>query len=137
MEILVIIGILGILTIMTIPALRTFQFGLQLNGVSRELISDLRYAQQLTVTEQVEYCVLFFSIDKKYQIIQCGESQPIKEKILPNEIKSLTTAGFSNDEVRYNPYGAVKEAGSITLENTKNETKTILVRPSGFVKISD
>ena len=70
-------------------------------------------------------------------MVQCGEANPFKEKILPEEITTLTVAGFTNDEVRYNPYGAVKEAGTITLKNTKNDTKTILVKPSGFVEISD
>ncbi len=136
-ELLVIIGIIGILALITIPAFRLFQPSLLLSSVTRELVTDLKYVQQLTVTEQVEYCLQFFSIEKKYQMVQCGESNPFKEKILPEEITTLTVAGFTNDEVRYNPYGAVKEAGTIILENTKNDTKTILVKPSGFVEISD
>lgn len=136
-EALVIIGILGILIGISIPALRSIQPNLQLNGITQELISDLRYAQQLTLTEQVEYCLHFFPLEKKYQIIPCGGTEPLKEKILPNEILSLTISALTNDEIRYNPYGAVSEAGTITLENTENVTKTILVRPSGFVKISD
>lgn len=136
-ELLIAISVIGILTLISVPTFRTIQPTLQLSGVSRELISDLRYAQQITVTEQVEYCVLFFPTDKKYQIIRCGGTQPIKEKIFPDEIQTVTVSGFTNNEVRYNPYGAVKEAGTIILENTKNITKTILVRPSGFVKIGE
>ncbi len=136
-ELLIAISVIGILAIVAIPGFRAFQPTLQLSGISRELISDLRYAQQITVTEQVEYCVVFFPIERKYQIIQCGGTQPIKEKILPGEIQTITISGFTNNEVRYNPYGAVREAGTITLENTKNITKTILVRPSGFVKIGE
>jgi len=136
-ELLVIIGIIGILVSLTMPALRNFQSTLKLNGVSRELISDIRYAQQLAITEQLEYCVQFFPSEKKYQLIQCGGAIPIKELLLPEEILSLSVNNFTDDEIRYNPYGAVQEEGNVVLENTKNETKTILIKVSGFVKIGN
>lgn len=134
-ELLIVIGLIGILFLITIPALRAFQPSLQLNGATRNVVSDLRWAQQLTVTEQVEYCLQFFPSEKKYQILQCGEATPIKEVFLPEKITTLSVSGFTNDEVRFNPYGAVKESGTISLENTKDKIKSIEVRPSGFVKI--
>ena len=140
MEFLVIIGIIGILVLITIPAFRKFQPDLKLSGITRNLVSDFRYTQQLAVTEQIEYCLHFpigFPINRKYQIIQCGETQPIKEIFLPEEIIGLTIdPSLTNNEVRYNPYGSVKESVDITLTNTQNKTKTIEVRPSGFVRVS-
>lgn len=133
-EILVVIGIIGILSLFSIPALRAFQPNLQLSSVTQEVVADLRYAQQLTVTEQREHCLLFFPLEKKYQLKECAGTV-LKEKILPKEIESITPAGFTNNEVRYNPYGAVSEPGTIVLENTKNETKTISVKASGFVEV--
>lgn len=141
MEFLVIIGIIGILVLIGIPTFRNIQPNLQLSGVTRELITDLRYAQQLTVTEQVEHGVLFDSAQKKYQVIKHGEGTEdtvLKEKSLPREIKTLTITGLTNNnEARFNPYGAVKEIGTITLININEEMKIIDVRPSGFVRISD
>jgi len=137
-EFLIVISIIGILVGISIPVFKQFQPSLQLNGAVRNLVTDLRYTQQLTVTEQVEYCLQLFKSEKKYQIIQCGETQPIKEVSLPGEIIELTiNPALANDEVRYNPYGAVKEHANITLKNTENETKTIEVRPSGFIKTTD
>ncbi len=136
-EILVVIGILGILVSISIPIMRNFQPGLQLRNSTQEIISDLRYAQQLTITQQREYCVRFFPAEKKYQIIQCGSSEFLSEISLPDGIRSITTSGFTNDEIEFNPYGAVKESGSVVLENTNNKTKTIEIRPSGFVRISE
>ncbi len=136
-ELLVIIGIITILIGISVVAFRSFQPDLQLSGVVRNLIIDLRYAQQLTVTEQVEYCVRFFQLEKKYQIIQCDQPSPLLERLLPSEIKTLAVSGLSNDEVRFNPYGAVKESGTVILENTKDKTKTIDIRPSGFVRITE
>jgi len=136
-ELLIIISVIGIITIISIPAFRFFQPTLQLNSISREIISDLRYAQQLSITEQIEYCVRFFPIEKKYKIIQCETAEILKEKPLPNEITTLTVTGFTDNQVRYNPYGAVAEAGTTTLENSKGQIKNILVKPSGFVEMSD
>ncbi len=134
-ELLTIIAIIGILVLIGIPALRSYQPNLQLGGAARNLVSDLRFTQQLTVTEQKEYCLQFFIAEKKYQIIQCGQTEPLKEVFLPDKIETLVVIGFTNNEVRFNPYGAVKETGTVTLINTKNATTTIDVRPSGFVKI--
>ena len=57
-EILVVIGIIGILSLFSVPALRAFQPNLQLSSVTQEVVADLRYAQQLTVTEQKEHLSL-------------------------------------------------------------------------------
>ncbi|MFC1663781.1 prepilin-type N-terminal cleavage/methylation domain-containing protein [Patescibacteria group bacterium] len=136
-EIMVVIGIIGIIVLIGVPAFRGFQLNLQLSGATRNLVSDLHYAQQLAVTEQIEHCIYLFPVEKKYQLIQCDQIEPLKEVFLPEEIKTLTTTGFTDNKARYNPYGAVKEAGIITLENTKDKTKTIEVKPSGFVKITN
>ncbi len=136
-EILIVIGVIGILVGISIPVYRQFQPALRLSGAVRNLVTDLRYAQQLTVTEQLEHCVRFFLDDKEYKIIQCQDgAEEILKTISLQEIDSITITNFSNDEVRYNPYGAVKEAGTITLE-INEKAKTIDVRPSGFVRITE
>lgn len=136
MEVLVAIGIIGILSFITIPAFRSYGPKLELSGSAQELVSDLHYIQQLSVTEQKEYSIKFFPGDKKYQVLKYGTATILKEKILPPEIQSLTVAGFTGDEVVYNSYGAVKEEGNIELKNVGNETKTVLVKPSGFVEVN-
>jgi prepilin-type N-terminal cleavage/methylation domain-containing protein len=136
-EILIVITIIAIIAGISVPAFRSFQPDFQLSGAVRDLVSDLRYAQQLTVTEQINYCLKFFLAEKKYQIIQCGQNQPLLEKLFPEGIKALTVNGLTDNKVEFNPYGAVKEDGTIILENTRDKTKTIEVRPSGFVKVTD
>src|SRR4030042_2046370 len=95
-EVLIVLGIIVILSFLVAPAIRNYQPSFQLSGLAREIITDLRYIQQLAITEQVEYCLKIFSLEKKYQIKQC-DSQ----------------------------------------ENIKDEIKTIQVKPSGFVEISN
>lgn len=141
-ELVTVIAVIGILALVVIPAFRVYQHSLRLSGTVRNLIADLRYAQQLTVTEQVEHSVYFNLTEDKYEIKRYGGiTTIIKEVEFPVEITEvsitgLTISGFEK-EARYNPYGAVKDAGTITLKNTRNATTTIDVRPSGFVRISE
>lgn len=136
-EILVTLAIIGIIVGIAIPSFITLRPDINLNESVRNLVTDLRYAQQLTITEQIEYCAKFFLLEKKYQILQCDQNNVTLEKKLPNDITNLNIIGFSNNEVRFNSYGAVRESGDIILKNTKNNTKTIKVKPSGFIKIED
>jgi prepilin-type N-terminal cleavage/methylation domain-containing protein len=137
-EILVVVSIIIILVAIGVFTFLTLQPDLQLSGISRELIADLRYAQQLTVTEQVDHGIHFFSLENKYQLIRYGATEEIlKEKLLSGRINFQEISGFTDDTVKFNPYGAARETGTITLINTNNKTKIIEIRPSGFVKISD
>jgi hypothetical protein len=133
-EILTIIGIIGILALIGIPAFKIYQPNLQLSGTVRELVTDLRYVQQLTMTEQVEHGIRFFS-STEYQIIRYGPPEEILESKVLDGVSFQEITGFTNNEIIFNPYGAVKEMGIITLINTKNSTTSINVRPSGFIKI--
>lgn len=134
-EFLIVICIIGIISLIGIPAFRAYQPSLQLSGAVRDLVTDLRYAQQLAVTEQITYGIRFSTSTNQYQIIKIGTTEEILEtKDLPEKV-SFQEISFTDGKVKFNPYGAVKEAGSVTLINVKNVTTTIEVRPSGFVKI--
>ena len=135
-ELLVLIAILGILALIGIPAYRSYQPNLQLNRAVRNLIGDLRYAQQLTVSEQIEHGIHFSTSTDSYQIVRYAQTEEIlEEKNLPAEVSFQQITGFSNSEAIFNPYGAAEESGAIVLINTKNTTSTIEVAPSGFVKV--
>jgi len=136
-ELLITLAVISIIIGIAIPTFITLRPDIQLNESARDFVTDLRYAQQLTITEQIEYCAKYFLSEKKYQILQCDQSIVLLEKNFPNEIIDISITGFSNNETRFNPYGAVKESGSIILKNTKNNTKTIEVKPSGFIKTGD
>lgn len=137
-ELLIVIGVMGIIVAIGIPALRSYQPSAQLSGVVQDLVTDLRYAQQLAIAEQVDHGIRFFIDDNKYQIIQYGEGETVlKEEVFPAGITFQQITGFTNNEAKFNPYGAARESGTIILLNTQGKTKTVDVRPSGFVKVSD
>ena len=141
-EILISLAIIGIIVLIGMPAISNYQHSLETTGTVRNLISDLRYAQQLAVTEQIEHGVYFITGENKYQVRRYGSSTTtLKEVVFPAEITEVTISGLTaaeaGQEARYNPYGAVRNAGSIILKNSQNATTSVDVRPSGFVKISD
>lgn len=138
-ELLIVIAVIGILALLAMPALKGFQSTLGLNGTVRDLVSDLRLTQQLAISEQVEYCLSLpddFPSDRKYQILKCDQVDVFKEKLVSDGIIGITIIpDLSNNDIRYNPYGAVRESAQIIFTNSYNEIKTVDVRPSGFVKI--
>lgn len=139
---LAVIAILLIITSVGVFGLSIVQPNLKLNGATRDLVSDLRYAQQLAVAEQIDYGVLFSTTtEDKYQIVKHEDgTTTIKEVNLEKDgIYLDQISSFTNNEVRFNPYGATSnsESGTITLRNNKNATATIEVGPAGFVKILD
>jgi len=137
-EIVVVIIIIAILSSIGFEVFKNIEPSLELNGVTRDLITDIRYTQELAVAEQVIHGICFFSSEDKYQLKRYGTVEEIlAEKTLPNGISFQTINGFSGDCLKFNPYGSVKEAGNIIIINTKNETKNIEVKPSGFSKIVD
>ncbi|MFH1575353.1 MAG: hypothetical protein ABIB55_00185 [Candidatus Nealsonbacteria bacterium] len=135
-ELLIIMSILGILSLIGIPAFKIYQPSLQLSGSVRELVTDLRYAEQLAVTEQVGHGIIFLIGTDEYQIVRFGDkNEVIESKTLPQDISFSGITGFTDNEAIFNPYGAAEESGIITLVNTKNSTSGIDVRPSGFIKV--
>jgi len=135
-EFLVIMAIIGIIATISWSALRTLQPSWRLDGAVRDLATDLRYAQQQSVTEQVNYGIHFSSTTNEYQIIRYGTTtENVLEKSLSEGVNFYQITGFSDEEVVFNPYGAVKEMGSDSLINIDEKVKIIEVRPSGFVKI--
>jgi prepilin-type N-terminal cleavage/methylation domain-containing protein len=135
-EMLVVIAIIVIISSMGLFIFNTYQASIDLTGSARELVSDLRLAQQLSISEQTRHGVQFLKSERKYQIIRYGDTEEVlKEKELPATISYQSISGLSGDRVRFNPYGASEEDGSVVLINTENNTKTIQIKPSGFVKI--
>lgn len=97
----------------------------------------MRYAQQLAVSQQINYGVYFYPSEKRYQVIKCSQPEElIKNIFLPSAI-SLRQVNFTDNKLIFNIYGAAVEAGSITIENNEYSTSTVEVKPSGFIKKTD
>ncbi|MFH0956003.1 MAG: GspH/FimT family pseudopilin [Candidatus Falkowbacteria bacterium] len=135
-DLLVAISIIALLSTLTIPYLKKYQPNLKLNATARDLTTDLRYAQQLTVTEQKVYQVVFDLINNKYQIQKIDTATTtIKTVALESEISFQRITGLTDNTVAFNYYGGVSEAGEIILTNDNNMTATINIKPSGYIQL--
>lgn len=135
-NILVACGIIAVMATIAIPAVRQYQPNVKLKAEGRRLISDLRYAQQLTITEQKVYYVEMDMVSARYQIIKQEEPEtPLKTVNLDEEVNFQQIIDLDNNRVVFNSYGAVSQAGQIVLVNSQDKTITINVKPSGYVQL--
>lgn len=135
-SLLISLSIIGILSAISIPLLRNYQPGLQLSLATKNLTSDLRYIQQQTITEQKIHLIQFSASTNSYDLLKFDTAtSSLKSVILPAEVSFLAITGLTNNIVKFNPYGSVYESGSIILTNTSSSTKTINIKPSGYVQL--
>lgn len=134
-EMLVVLSIIGIVSAISIPTYRQMSPNMHLNSVTREISSDLRYAQQMAVTEQVIYAVIFDTANRTYRIINTGSGQTIQTKTISQDITISSISGLAADTVNFTPTGFVTEPGQINLENSNHKNTAILIKPSGYVGI--
>lgn len=135
-NLLISIGIIAILSVISIPLLKNYQPNLKLSLATRELVSDLRYAQQQTITEQISHRVRFATSTNSYDILKIDTATTtLKSTILPVEVSFSEINGFSDNTVVFNFYGASLESGYIKLLSTASSTKIINIKPSGYVEL--
>lgn len=133
---LVAFGVIALLTTLSIPYLKKYQHNLKLNGEARNLASDLRYAQQLTVSEQTVHLVKMDLVGDSYQILKIGTATTtIKSVTFDPEVSYQQITGLTDNQVIFNAYGGVTEAGQIILINSDGVTGEINIKPSGYVEI--
>lgn len=133
-ETIIVISIIGIIAAIGLPAYQQIGPNLNLSSATKDISSDLRYTQQLSVTEQTIYSLVFDN-SQGYRIFSSSTGETIRSKTLHQDIIMKDTTGLFNDTVNFTATGAATENGSIILENTKGKTTTIEIKPSGYVTI--
>ena len=111
---------------------------MKLSSAARNLTADIRYAQSLSLSEQVLHLVALDESGDEYSVLKFDASTTtIKTVIFDSEISFQSITGFIADEIKFNSYGAAYVGGSIVIENTESNSKTINVKPSGYVQLID
>lgn len=136
-ELMVSISIVTLIILISIPVFITYQKGSKLKSEARLLVSNLRLAQQLAVTEQKIYNFVIYPVTKKYQIVNSETSTIYKEVTLDNEVNISEISGLTNNTAQFNPTGGAAESGYIYLTNSLHATSTIQIKPSGYIEIND
>lgn len=133
-ELVLVIGIIGIIASIGAPIISRFLPSMRLTGATKELVMELRRAQQYAVTEQIIYQIRFYENENKYQLIKKTEPEElIKETGLPETI-AFYRISFSPPEVDFNPAGIPSGPGEIELINQKGKKTKIEINPVGFIK---
>lgn len=137
-EIIVAIGIIVILSSVSWVGFKNYQPSISLSATGRDLTTDLRFAQQLSITEQINHGIFFNTSTNEYQLEKFGTTtEVLLLKQLPTDIIFCEITGLSGARAIFNPYGSVNYSGSVCLANNKGQTKIIDIKPSGFVKIKN
>jgi len=107
----------------------------KLDNSTKYLISKLKLAQQYSVTTQSKHAIAFDLLSnacrliKKEPTLQTLENLSLEEGIIFNY-----AAGIQNNEVVFNPAGAVDYSGEIFLLSPSNGKQSkIYIKPSGYV----
>ena len=135
-ELLLVVGILSLIAGMSMPALRTYQASFEVNSLGRDLAVDLRYAQQQSVTEQVNHAVIFDDVNTYSIVKRETPDEIIETKNLSGDIE-FHQVNFSGDYAEFNSCGAAKESGNVVIKDNTGKILTIEVRPSGFIRVID
>lgn len=135
-ELLIVISITAIVAAISIPFDRSIIQNMNLSAATRDLASDLRYAQQLAVTTQINYNVIIDIASNSYQIKDAATATTIKNVNIKNNIYLKSVSDFSSNTASFNATGAALSTGSIVLSNLSGRESIIEIKPSGYVKIS-
>ena len=134
-ELSVVLSIITLITMISIPMFVNYQKNTKLRSEARVLVTNLRLTQQLAVTEQIVYNLTLYPSDNEYKIINSQTSEINKTVELNPEVTINAVNNLTDNTVSFNPIGAVAQSGDIVLINTRNETSTIQIKPSGYVQI--
>lgn len=135
-DILVAIGIVALLSSISIPYFRKYQPNLRLHASARNLTTDIRYAQQLTITEQKVHLVELNPIGNSYTILKIDTATTtIKSVNLDSDITFKSITDLSDNRIVFNFYGGVSQAGQIVLTNPNNVDAVINVKASGYIQL--
>lgn len=136
-ELLIVSAAIGLLTVVSMPLLINYQKTTKLRSEARALATNLRYTQQLAISQQNVFNLIFIPVSGSYKIINSSTSQIIKQVALDSEVAISTTTSLTNDTVQFTPTGAAIQPGSVSLTNSRHQTSTVNIKASGYVEITD
>jgi len=154
-EIIMVIVIVSILMAVAVPRFQAFNT-VKLNGAVKKIVSDIRYAQQLSLATHDTYRLSFDPSADKYGVLRANDSQYAKDPFsrkdflvdLKNDkryggvdISSASFGGttglqFTWDGLVQNTNGANLTSEGSTVISYKGQSMTIYVRPlTGTVRV--
>ncbi|WLD92050.1 hypothetical protein MOJ78_13535 [Alkalihalobacillus sp. AL-G] len=122
LEMMMVLSILVVLTGVVFINLYSIKTNRELDQFIQLLTSDLHYAQQYALAEQVPVEVKFNNTKMQY-IIRTGPSKIIKQVEYPDNV--YFEEGTTSLSISYNNNGTIREGGTLLLRS-KEETYKIV-----------
>lgn len=137
-EMIVTLGVISILVATLVPVISNYLPGVQLNGATRQLTSDLREVQERAITEQNQLLIRFYPAASPtyYQLIRklSDSEEQLRQVNLPSGATLSLEASIADNQVIFSPDGGPSSSGKITL-NIGGKEKKIDVSFAGYIKI--
>lgn len=134
-EVMTAISIFLIISVIGIINFSGYLENVELENSTKYLIGKLKLAQQYTVTTQLKHAVSFDLFSNTYRLIKIEQTlQTLENLSLEQGIIFSSITGIQNNEVVFNPTGAVDYSGEIILLSQESDKQTkIYIKPSGYV----
>ncbi len=99
-----------------------------------ELIDDLHYAKQMSITEQKHYAIKFDYVDNGYSVIKYinDSVEKVKSKNFSHGVSIFDIDNYQ--EAKFTFFGAVFKSGEVKAVKNSDE-KIISIKPSGFIHV--
>jgi prepilin-type N-terminal cleavage/methylation domain-containing protein len=138
-ELMVILLILSIVTSIAVYDIGGFMAYTYIRTALRQIVSDIRFAQQMAVNEGRTYYLTFDKNRDLYTIKVTGHPMEviIKRVYLKDGVNLLGT-NFIGDEFHFTSLGAPSRGGEINLRDVRGRNYRITILPAtGRVRVYD
>ncbi len=137
LELIIVMVIIAIGAVLVAPNIGGWLLHYRLRSATRDIVSTMRTAQMKAVSSNLEYRVSFanqtFLLQKGNQ--SSGSTSWTDEGVAQTLPSGITMSGsLYNSNAQFNP-NSTSSSGSLTLTNTKNSTKKIVLHYTGRIRI--
>ncbi len=144
-ELLAVTALIGIVCAITVPPMLAYRRLLRTSGIGREIVSQLRYARQLAMSERQSFTFQYDHTNKQILIIDSNANGPgvLTDASYPNNPGSavvstvrLATGGLNGSEIAYGiPNGLPTAAlgDGVNRTNLSGDKLNITFQPDGSV----
>lgn len=127
--ILIVLATIGLST----AYLRSIQPSSTLNAAVQAIITDLRYASELSTATQLNHTVRFNT--QSYVITRLAQPNVIVKEVALETPLLITQTSLPDNTVEFNTLGAATANGTVTVSHSLELNSTIDIRPSGYVRV--
>ena len=152
MEVVMVIVVIGVLAALSIPRFESF-YAIRLSGGTKKLVSDIRYVQQLAISQHANTRIVFYPDTDRYEAqaeASAGSGvweyvpDPFTRAAMVMDYRTdpqyrgidIAQADFSGTTtLQFDWQGVPLAAGQVTLESRGNRNSVVVSQNTGKVSV--